>query len=212
MIQFAMPKRALAVAALAVTGAQAGHLLAYQLQFGGRALQVQSSGTHAYFPVLIKTSLGAVAIALVAGLLMVGAARLVCRGRSAVVPEGPPFISLLATLFTLQLAWFVGQEVAESLFAGLPPASPSSLLLWGMVGQLPTAVAGTAALRWLWARVEAAASELAAITRVAIPAPAPAPLALVAVHASDMVLMPAHTTRSTFVKRGPPLSFSKRAF
>jgi hypothetical protein len=212
MIEFAMAKRALAVAALAVAGAQAGHLLAYQLQFGGRALQVQSSGIHAYFPVLIKTSLGAVAIALVAGLLMVGAARLVSRGRSTVVPEGPPFISLLATLFTLQLAWFIGQEVAESLFAGLPPASPSNLLLWGMVGQLPIAVAGAAALRWLWARVEAAASELAAITRVALPAPAPAPLALVAVHASDRVLTPAHTTRSTFVKRGPPLSSSNRAF
>ena len=212
MIQSTMAKRGLAVAGLAVAGAQAGHLLAYQLRFGADAFQVQSSGAHAYFPALLKTSVGAVALALVAGLLIIAAARLVARGSSTLNFGGPPFMSLLATLFTIQLAWFIGQEVAESLFAGLPPGSASGLLLWGMVGQLPVALAGAAALRWLWTRVEAAASELAAVARIALPSSIPAPVAIVAVRDSDRAMLLAHAARSTFTKRGPPFSSSTRAF
>ncbi len=43
--------------------AQAGHLIAYQLEFGAAAQAVQSQGAHAYFPGLAKTSLGLVATA-----------------------------------------------------------------------------------------------------------------------------------------------------
>ena len=212
MIRLSMGKRAAVVIGLAVAGTQAGHLLAYQLRFGADALQVQSAGVHAYFPALLKTSLGVVALTLMAVLLMLGAARLVARGPSRLVGEGPPFINLLAMLFTIQLACFIGQEVAESMVAGLPPASPSNLLLWGMVGQLPVALAGAAAMRWLSTRIEAAAAELAAIARLPIPAPVAAPLVVVAVRGSDRVLRLAHASRSTFVKRGPPVFSSNRAF
>ena len=60
---------------LAMLGSQAGHLLAYQLRFGAVAQHVQSSGAHAYFPVLAKTSLGVVASAILAGLFITGLAR-----------------------------------------------------------------------------------------------------------------------------------------
>ena len=52
---------------LAVVASQAGHLVAYQLRFGGAAQQLQSSGTHAYFPTLVKFGLG------LAGLGLAGA-------------------------------------------------------------------------------------------------------------------------------------------
>src|SRR5260370_42705300 len=62
---------ALAVLALGLLGSQAGHLLAYQLRFGAAAHQIQSTGVHAYFPLVAKTALGAVAAALIGGLLLV---------------------------------------------------------------------------------------------------------------------------------------------
>jgi hypothetical protein len=207
-----MARRAVAVAALAVAGAQAGHLLAYQLRFGPSTFQVLSSGVHTYFPALVKTSLGALALTVIGALLLVGASRLVGRGMTPLRVSGPTFMSLLATLFTIQLVWFLVQEVTESLVAGVPPDSASNLLLWGMVGQLPVALAGAAALRWFWTRVEAAASELASITHVSLPVPVPAPLAVLLVRDSERALLLAHAARSRAVKRGPPALSSTRAF
>ncbi|HXJ47835.1 MAG TPA: hypothetical protein VNF91_01585, partial [Candidatus Acidoferrum sp.] len=65
---------------------QLGHLLVYQLRFGLGSQAVQSSGAHSYFPVFAKTSLGLVAGALLASLLVVGAARIAAgvRGRSSI--------------------------------------------------------------------------------------------------------------------------------
>ena len=81
-----------------------------------------------------------------------------------------------------------------------------------MVGQLPVALAGAAGLRWLWTRGETAASELASIARVSLPAPAAAPLAAVVVRDRELALLPAHAARFSFVKRGPPTPSSTRAF
>lgn len=207
-----MPKRGLAVLGLALAGTEAGHLIAYQLRFGASALSVQSSGVHAYFPVLLKLALGGVGLALVAGLLMAGAARLLAGGPGSRQAAAGSFIGLLGTLFTIQLAIFMGQEVAEAIAGGLPSDSASNLLLWGMVGQLPVALAGAAAVRWLWTRVETAATELASIARASIPAPAPPPLAVIVVRGHERALLTADAARSTFVKRGPPASFSISAF
>ena len=62
---------------VAVAGSQAGHLLAYALRFGPAAQQMQSAGAHAYFPSLIKTTIGVLAIAVVASLVVIGLARVV---------------------------------------------------------------------------------------------------------------------------------------
>ena len=59
-----MRKRIVTVLGVAIAGSQAGHLLAYQLHFGAAAQRVQSSGVHAYFPLLARTSLGIAAIVL----------------------------------------------------------------------------------------------------------------------------------------------------
>jgi hypothetical protein len=207
-----MPKRGLAVIGLALAGTEAGHLLAYQLRYGARAFAIQSTGVHAYLPALLKTAFGAVALCLISGLLIAGAAHLLARGQGRRHAGGGTFIGLLATLFTLQLVLYIGQEVAEAIAGGVTPGSAANLLLWGMVGQLPVAVAVAAALRWLWTRVETAASELASVARVLLPASAPAPLAAVVVRDHERALLPAPAARLTFVKRGPPTSSSTRAF
>ena len=206
MIRITMAKRALAILGMAALGAQAGHLIAYQLHFGAGAFRIQSSGAHAYFPTLLKTTFGAAALAVIAGLLLVGAASLLARGQGRRTPAGGSFIGILAVLFTVQLGLFIVQEVGESVAAGMQPASAESLLIWGMVGQLPVALAGACALRWLWTRVEAAAYELSAVAAVTLPAARLAPVAVVPVRESESALLGSHAARSRFVKRGPPIS------
>lgn len=137
---------------VAMLGSQAGHLLAYQLRFGAAAQQLQSTGAHAYFPVLAKTVLGGAAMALLAALLLIGLARL-ASGRLIELQSGPPFIRVLAVLYTVQVAIFVMQETLEG-------SSTSELVLWGLMGQLPVAVVGALALRWLLANLEPALSSL----------------------------------------------------
>ena len=193
-------RRVLLMAALAVAGSQAGHLIAYAVRFGAAAGQMQSSGAHAYFPVAAKTALGLVAAALLVALLLVGMVR--GAGRR-VVPTGPSFISLLAILFTLQLLFFVVQEIVEAAAAGVPAESVSALALWGMLGQLPAAAVVAATLRWLWSRVEGAVLQLRssfAVVRWTVPPAAPAwrPV-YVPVARRD-------AWRSHHTRRGPPHS------
>ena len=203
-----MRSRLWPIAGLALAGAQGGHLLAYQLQFGTAAQQVESSGVHAYFPLIAKTSLGAAALVLIGALLLIGLARVVALGHRARILSGPSFINLLAALFTLQLALFAGQEVTEHLIAGLPPDSASHLLLWGMAGQLPVAVIGASALRWLGTRVEAALVELGSVTPVAVPVLLTVPVAVHHAPVAERALASSHAARAGVVKRGPPTSSS----
>ena len=197
---------------LAAAGAQAGHLGVYQLRFGSAAQQLQSTGAHTYFPILAKTSLGAVAMVLIGALLLVGVVRVLSESRLMRRHAGPSFLRLLAALFTIQLGLFTAQEVTEAVIAGLPAQSAAQLLLWGIVGQLPIAVLAATALRWLWSRVASSAEELASVARVGIVPPAITPLPAIGVIDSDRALMLAHLARSAFPRRGPPDSSSTRTF
>jgi hypothetical protein len=142
-----------------VLGAQAGHLLAYQLRFGAAAQQLESTGAHAYFPSIAKTGLGLAALAILTGGFVVAAARMVTGGR--IEPgSAPAVVRLLALVYTIQLACFAGQETIEALLGGGPATSAPTLLLWGAMGQLPVAVAGSLAIRWLLVRVRPALAEL----------------------------------------------------
>ncbi len=206
MIQSTMRARVPALTGLAVAGAQAGHLLAYDLRFGAAAQQIQAGGAHAYFPAFVKTALGCAALLLLAALLVIGAARTVAkRTQPYYSGGGPSFVSVLATLFTVQLAWFMAQEVAEALVAGLPLPGAENLLLWGMVGQLPVAILGAAALRWLGTRVESALAELGSIVPASAPLLVTSPVA-VHVFAPVHAVALGHATRTAIVKRGPPSS------
>jgi hypothetical protein len=142
-------RQALAVGAVGILGSQAGHLLTFQLLFGSAAQHLQSSGAHAYFPLLAKTALGVVALIFLAGMFVIGLARMV-SGRSRVAAgDQKPFVELVAILFTIQLACFIVQEITEAMIAGTPAASAPQLLLGGTLGQLPVAGLAAIGLRWL---------------------------------------------------------------
>lgn len=184
---------------------QLGHLLIYQLQFGPGAHAIQSSGAHSYFPVFAKTSLGLIAGALLASLLVIGAARIAGggRGRRSTV-GGPSYVSLLGALFTVQLVFFALQETAEAMAAGTALATAPQLLLIGSVGQLPVAVLAALALKWLLVRFDSAAAELrVALRSVQMPA-APSEAAIVLFTHIDLVLR--SVAGASLAKRGPPFS------
>lgn len=203
-----MNRRRLALAALALglLGSQAGHLFAYQLRFGAAAQQIQSTGAHTYFPVVAKTALGAVSAVLIGALLLVGLARLL-SGRRLRSDSEPSFISLLAVLFSLQLAAFALQEIAEALVAGTSFGSAADLLLWGTLGQLPVAIIAASALRWLSTRVGSAVGLIRDIVGTSVQiAPAPAVPAIPVYAAPDLSQLISRVAGSSLAKRGPPLS------
>jgi len=200
-------KRAWSVLGLGALAAQAGHLLAYQVQFGAAAQQIQSSGAHAYFPGAVRAVLGLVAGLALTGMFVVGLARIL-SGRPIRRGSAPRYLQLVATLFTVQLLLFAAQEVGEALVAGAPVASVAHLLLWGTLGQLPVAVVAAAGLRWLLARFEPAVEEI----RIALAA-VPPPVAYTSVAAPALVhfecnLPLATVAGASLAKRGPP-SFSR---
>ena len=193
---------ALAALALGVVASQAGHLVAYQLRYGQAAHRLQGSGAHLYFPVMVKTGLGLAAVAMLLALVLVGFARL-AAGRPIPADNAPPFVRLLAILFSLQLTFFVVQEMLETAVAGAAASSPGVLLLWGTAGQLPVAVVAALALRWLLVRVAPALHQLSLHVD---PAWRPAPYATVPVLrpvAADVAVSTERLTRA-FNRRGPP--------
>jgi hypothetical protein len=156
-------RHALAALGVGLAGSQAGHLLTFQLVFGSAAQHLQSTGAHAYFPFLAKTALGAAAAVLLAGMFVIGLARVV-SGQSRVKKGSKnSFVQLVALLFTIQLTCFISQEVAEATIAGTGVASAASLLLWGTLGQLPVAAVAAVGLRWLLTNFDSAVDELRAV-------------------------------------------------
>ena len=145
--------------AAGLAAAQAGHLAVYELRFGGAAQQIQASGAHAYFPALARTGLGLAALAALAAMLLVAAARL-ASGRPLQPGSAPSFWRLLSVLYTIQLACFGAQETAEALLGGAQASSAPLLLLWGAAGHLPVAMVVALALRWLLGRIEPALDAL----------------------------------------------------
>ena len=198
-------KRVWLALGFAVIASQAGHLLAYELRFGAAAQQIQASGAHVYFPGVVRASLGAAAALVLVGAFVVGLARLL-RGRSIRPESTPPFLRLFAAMFTIQLAWFAGQEVVEALVAGAPTGSAADLLLWGMLGQLPVALVAAAGLRWLLARFEAAVTEIR-IALATIPSQFFSPgIAIPTWGRADRALMLRSAVGASLAKRGPPSS------
>lgn len=181
---------------------QLGHLLVYQLQFGATAQVVQSTRAHAYFPTLVKTSLGLGAGAVLASLLVICVARFITGARGRAVAGGPPYVSLLGALFTVQLMFFALQETVESMAAGTAVATAPHLLLMGSVGQLPVAILGALALKWLLVRFESALGEIR-VTPASVHMPiSPVALVVSAWNYDELVHRP--IAGASLAKRGPP--------
>jgi len=183
---------------------QLGHLLVYQLQFGTTAQLVQSTRAHSYFPTLVKTSLGLGAAAVLGSLLLVCAARFITGARDRAIAGGPSYMRLLGALFTIQLVLFMLQETAESMAAGAAVATAPHLLLIGSVGQLPVALLGALALKWLLVRFESAVAEI----RVALASVRKSswPLIVVVSRWSHDDLVHRPIAGASLAKRGPPSS------
>ena len=190
--------------AIGVLGSQAGHLLAYALRFGSAAGQVQSTGAHSYFPFVAKTSLGTVALALLACLFLIGLARVLSGRRVLAAAPGHSYVGLLAALFTIQLACFAGQEIVEAAVAGSSTGSAAHLLLWGTVGQLPVAAVAALSVRWLAARMESAVEDIRCALSVAF-ACAPMAAELAVWVTPDRAVLLSSVAGRSLAKRGPPL-------
>lgn len=196
----------LLVALVGLLGSPAGHLVAYQLRFGAAAPRLQSSGAHAYFPGVVKTSLGTAAAIAVAGLLVVGLARALSRRRPGQRLAAPSLLRLLAALFTIQLAAFAAQETLEASLAGAPADSIAVLLLWGGAGQLPVALAAAAGLRWLAIRFEPAVERLRCVLSLPRPAPRLIFAPALALGGGGAVALTSSLAGAPGRKRGPPSS------
>jgi hypothetical protein len=199
-------RTALAVLGVGILGSQAGHLLAYELRFGSAAQHLQSSGAHAYFPVVAKTAFGAVAAAFVGAIFLIGLARVLAGRPRMRTGSAHGYIEVLAALFTIQLACFITQEVGEALVAGTAVDSAAHLLLWGSLGQLPVAVLAAVALGWLWARFESAIDDLRAVLAVAPAGHGPAAVAVARWPMPDRGLLLWQVAGGSLGKRGPPPS------
>lgn len=199
-------RTALAVLGVGILGSQAGHLLAYELRFGSAAQHLQSSGAHAYFPVVAKTAFGAVAAAFVGAIFLIGLARVLAGRPRMRTGSAHGYIEVLAALFSIQLACFITQEVGEALVAGTAVDSAAHLLLWGSLGQLPVAVVAAVALGWLWARFESAIDDLRAVLAVAPAARGPAAVAVARWPMPDRGLLLWKVAGGSLGKRGPPPS------
>ncbi|HEY8812190.1 MAG TPA: hypothetical protein VIO86_06825 [Candidatus Dormibacteraeota bacterium] len=190
---------------IALPMAQLGHLVTYYLRFGPDAALRQSTGAHAYFPVLLQVEAATLGAALLAVLLLLGVARFMVGLRNEQLPEGGwPLAPLLLALFGAQLALFAGQELAEAWLSGLPAAPLGHLLGWGVAGQLPVALLTALGLSWISAKVRRAVRRL----RRSRPVPAlprgafsPAPGWAVATTPGF-----SRAGLAGFVNRGPPIS------
>jgi len=194
----------LAVLGLGLLGSQAGHLLTYVLRFGAAAQQVQSSGVHAYFPLLVKTSLGLIAAALIGTLFLIGLARALNGRAMARTSPGPSYVSLLAGLFTIQLPFCIGQETTEAFFAGSRVDSATGLLLWGTLGQLPVAAIAALTLGWLASRFESALDLIRAALAVRPPSPTPVVVLLPLEASPNRAKLLFAVAGASLAKRGPP--------
>jgi hypothetical protein len=156
-----------------------------------------------YFPLLAKTSFGITAVAILAGLLIISVSRLVALRPGTKLTRGPSYFRLLATLFTIQITFFVVQETIESHLAGTYTPTALYLFLIGMFGQLPIAALAAIALKWLWARLETALSALRNV--VAMRAMAHGTIAAILTFPGQ-AYQPAlaQTCPAVYVKRGPP--------
>jgi hypothetical protein len=199
-------RQAVAVAAVGILGSQAGHLLTFELLFGTGAQHLQSSGSHAYFPLLAKTAIGAIAAAFLAGMFVIGLARAVSGGSRIKTGSQKSFVELVAILFTVQLACFIAQEIAEAMVAGIGAASAPHLLLWGTLGQLPVAGVAAMGLRWLWTRFEAAIDDLRALLPAVRTPRIPALVVVQAWPAPDGTFLRPQLVGGSLGKRGPPTS------
>lgn len=189
---------------LALPISQLGHWLVYVLRFGHEAGIRQSSGAHAYFPAILESSAAMLSGILLGGLLVIGLARFMVGLRNERIPEGGwPVLPLLLLLLGAQLTAFAGQELLEAWVNGAAAPAATTLVGWGVAGQLPVALLAAFSLSWISARVQSALHRIGRGRRVIrLHRPGPRPPVPVLVQVVGHALL--SSAPAVFSKRGPP--------
>jgi hypothetical protein len=190
-----------------VAGSQLGHAITYLVRYGAAAATLQSEGVHAYFPALTAIISGVVGGGLMTALLLFAAARVLTSAPAAANRHRAHTVfDILPVLFAVQMVLFIGQESIEMLVAGGAVPSVAALLLWGAVGQLPAALAGSVIVSWLLVTIETAVSDLIAggssVLSLGITPAQAAPSRLV----TARIPTPLEVYSAAYRKRGPPVS------
>jgi hypothetical protein len=195
-----------AMALVALPVSQLGHMVAYVARHGGEGLAIESRDVHAYFPLVLSWSGLLVGSLTLGALLVLGLGRLaVGRALGLATAERQSLPELFLVAAAVQMNVFMAQETVESLVAGEPldGAFVVSTLFWGAVSQLPIALLGAVALRWLSVRLVALCATPLSDALAAIRPPAPLTIVrrwLPQVEAPR----PADWGPGALVTRGPP--------
>jgi hypothetical protein len=198
-----VPRAALVAAALAaIPSAQVGHYLAYWLRLGPAAVEVQARAEHAYYLSTLQVTL-AVAGSAVLLVLVIGAVSRALNGLRSDEALAPRWSlpALVGFLLVAQLAVFFAQEMTEALAAGVGPPDAMSLLVFGLAGQAPVALAAGLALRILSATALGAVHRLRRGARLPRP---PASLASRPPRAAAVAVALGATSPVALLRRGPP--------
>lgn len=148
-----------------------GHSAAYVLRYGpSLAWQLQSEGSHAYFPRVFTLSAFSVGVALVLGLIAVVSIRLILGDRR-VLAAG--FWSTFGILATTQCAMFAIKETIETIAVQATPDFVSIAIL-AVVVQLPLAALAAGLISWFRGYLQLAPEAIRAILAVRLTA-APQP-------------------------------------
>lgn len=213
-MQDAMPRspsrtRILAAsAALALPLSELGHVAAFAIRCRMCGAALGGTGIHAYLPNLLLMSGSLVAATLLAALLIVGAGRLLLGRRAGLRPSGGVALrDLLLVMAAVQMDTYLLQETVETMASGqaVTLSLTASTLLWGAAGQLPLALLGALAIRWLSMRLRATFASLRDSWRsLAVRPPTPAAAPIVAAP-EPIGFALAQAARAALVKRGPPI-------
>ena len=145
-----------------------GHSAAYVLRYGpSQAWQIQSQGSHAYFPRLFTLSAFSIGLLLALGLIGAISIRLILGSRR-VLAAG--FWSAFLILALAQCAMFVVKETIEAIAV---QASPDflSIAVLAIVVQLPLAALAAGLVSWIRGYLELAPEAIRAILAVRLSAP-----------------------------------------
>lgn len=177
-----------------------GHAAAYVLRYGpSQAWQLQSQGSHAYFPRIFSLSAISLLVAAALGVTAVISIRLILGSRQV---SAAGIRSTFAILALTQCALFGAKETIEALAVQTTPDLPSIAIL-AICVQLPLAALAAWLIAWMRGYLALAPDALRAVLAVRLAPPhggvALRPLLLIELRA-DL------RDQRWYRRRGPPSS------
>lgn len=183
-------------------------MLSYLARYGQQGLLAQTQGVHAYFPSILRLSLGIAGGALLITWLMIAGGRLLLGKSLGLRATGRvPVVNFFLVLVSCQLVMYIVQEMAETVTAHAPLTFSAVGLIaaWGVIAQVPIALAAAVALSWISVRLELVIAGMRSALRRLAQLGTPRPVAAL------QALVPAESTLAlklwdshSLSNRGPP--------